>query len=318
MSRIVYLNGKFVPLEQATVSVEDRGFLFGDGIYEVVRYYNSQPLGMAMHLDRLRQSLNQIRLPIALLDHVIGPANDADTGDPAALKPAHDENGGGGGGAFEMISYELMRRNSLTDGCVYWQVTRGVAPRLHTFPSTATLPTVYASAEPSPPLQDEAAAPQLRAITRPDARWQHCQIKAVSLLANVLDAQTAAEADCHEAILTRDGFVTEGTRRSILIVVGDQVLTYPLDGRILGSITRRIVLNEARQAGYTVQETRFSLEQLMEADEVIAVGSTTQVAAVIEVDDQPIANGETGPTTADLFERYKQYVFKTCGKTTTG
>lgn len=287
MDQIVYLNGTYRPLSEASVSVQDRGFLFGDGVYEVVRYYNGSPLAMEMHLRRLHESLRQIRLTL--------PEDGPD---------------------FPAISEELVRRNDCPDGCVYWQVTRGAAPRSHTFPAADARPTIYAAADPAEPLVPDAPVPKLTAIRRPETRWQHCHIKTVSLLPNVLDAQAAADAGSDEAILLRDGIVTEGTRRSILVVRDGVLRTHPLDGRILDSITRRLVLDHAREAGHQVDENAPTEDELMSADEVIAVGSTTEVAAVTHIDAQPVGRGEVGPVAQALFDLYKQLVQQHCGQPT--
>src|SRR5262249_51104720 len=152
------------------------------------------------------------------------------------------------------------------------------------FPPKGTPPTVFAIAYPAPVLAEDAPTPVLRAITQPDIRWERCEIKAISLLPNVLASQAAADAGCDCAILVRDGIVTEATSRSIFIVEKGRLTTYPLNGRILDSITRRIVIELAEREGIAVRQERYTLDRLYSADEVLAVGSTTEVAAVTEVD----------------------------------
>ncbi len=284
MSMIVYLNGKWVPREQAMVSVEDRGFLYADGVYEVVRYYGGKPLAMKPHLDRMYHSLDAIKLP--------APADTA---------------------KLPEISDELIKRNLTPDASVYWQITRGAAPRKHKFPSPAVPPTVLAMLYKEEPLVRSGPPMSLKAITRPDIRWWHCEIKSVSLLPNVLDAQAAADAGCHEAILIRDGVVTEGTSRSIIVVRGGRLLTYPLDGRILDSITRRIAIDQGRAAGMSISETYFDKSELDAADEVIALGSTTEIASIVEIDGRKVGNGEPGPIAAKLIELYRKHVIAECG-----
>jgi D-alanine transaminase len=281
MSMIVYLSGQWLPREQAKISPEDRGFMFADGIYEVVRYYFGRPLAMDLHLKRMQFGLRELRIEL----------------------PA--------GADMAAISDELVRRNAMPEAAVYWQITRGVASRGFSFPKGIP-PTIYAIAYPAPELAPEAAAPVLRAITHPDIRWARCEIKAISLLPNVLASQAAEDAGCQCAILVRDGIVTEATSRSIFIVERGQLVTYPLDGRILDSITRRIVIDLAARQGIAVRQEMYPVERLYGADEVIAVGSTTEVAGVVSIDSQRIAAGRPGPLTQQLFELYKQYVFDQC------
>ena len=282
---IVYLDGRWLAREQATVSVEDRGFMFSDGIYEVVRYYFGKPLAMDLHLERMHFGLRELRIEL-----------------PAQFDMA-------------AISDELVRRNQMPESAVYWQITRGVARRAFTFPPPGTRPTVFAIAYAAPELTADAPTPVLRAITQPDIRWARCEIKAISLLPNVLASQAAEDAGCQCAILVRDGIVTEATSRSIFIVEsagGGRLVTYPLDGRILDSITRRIVIELARREGIEVREEKYPLERLYAADEVIAVGSTTEVAGVVSVDARNIGDGVAGPVTDRLFQLYKRHVYEQC------
>ena len=280
MGIIVYLNGRWLPRDQATVSVEDRGFMFSDGIYEVVRYYFGRPLAMELHIGRMRAGLRELRIEL-----------------PPELDMA-------------AISNELVRRNNMPEAAVYWQITRGVAKRAFTFPPTGTPPTVFAIAYPAPELTTDAPTPVLRAITHPDIRWARCEIKAISLLPNVLASQAAEDAGCQCAILVRDGIVTEATSRSIFIVEKGRLMTYPLDGRILDSITRRIVIDLAHREGIEVREEQYPLERLYTAEEVIAVGSTTEVAGIVSVDARNIGTGQAGPVTSRLFELYKQHILE--------
>jgi D-alanine transaminase len=283
MSNIVHLNGRYLPLEQATVNIEDRGFMFSDGVYEVVRCYAGRPIAMAEHLDRLRESLLAIQIQL----------------------PA-DAPG------FDQITAELVRVNQRPDCSVYWQVTRGVATRKHPFPKSPVRPTTLAIAYEQPAYDPNLPVPRLKAITRPDVRWHHCAIKAVSLLPNVLDSQAAAVAGCDEAILIRDNIVTEGTSRSIFIHDGQALWTYPLDGRVLDSITRRHVIAQAQAAGHAVRQERYTRDKLDSAREVIAVGTNTEVAAVLSIDGKPVGDGKPGPVTEQLFQLYRQWIAREC------
>ena len=284
MSMTVYLNGQWLPVEKATVSVEDRGFMFGDGIYEVVRYYNHRPIAMADHVERMKRNLAAIRIDL----------------------PA-DQQG------FDAISDELLRRNGTPDAAVYWQVTRGAAPRKHPFPPAGTRPTVLIMAYPAPAFLHDAPTPVLHAITRPDIRWQRCSIKAITLLPNVLDTQAAVDEGCQEAVLIRDdGTVTEGTARSIYIAEEGVLWTHPLDGRILDSITRSIFNRLAAEAGYKVREEYFKRDRLRTAQEIIAVGTTTEVAAIVKLDGKPVGDGKPGPIAMRMFSDFRKWVAREC------
>lgn len=280
---IVYLNGEFVERKSAMIHAEDRGFLFGDGVYEVTRFYGGSPLAMDMHMGRLRKGLAFLGI---------------DCPDAAKL---------------DAVSCELIERNDTPDAAVYWQVTRGSSPRAFGFPDPPVEPTVFAIAYPAHPLRRDEPVHTLTAITQPDDRWAHCEVKTVQLLPNVLASQVAHESNVDMAILTRDDWVTEATSRSILVVEGGAIATYPLDGRILDSITRRIVLELARENDIAVDENPATIERLFAADEVIAVGSTTEVAAVTQINGRAIADSAVGPITAQLFEWYKTKVFADCG-----
>ncbi len=285
MAEIVYFNGQWLDADEAHVSVRDRGFLFADGVYEVVRYYHGRPVAMAAHLERLRFSLNEIHLSM---------------GDD--LPP------------FDALSDEVMRRNGLTDASAYWQVTRGAAgKRAHAFPSPAVRPTVLVMAQPEAPLSDDDRPKALKAIALPDHRWSECAIKSISLLPNVLARQAAVDAGCDEAILLRGDIVTEGTARSILIAEAGRLATHPLDGSILGSITRQIAIDLAEQQGIDVIEEPFSFDRLRQADEIITVGTTTEVAGIVNVDGQPIADAAPGELTRRLCAAYRARVRSECG-----
>ncbi len=282
MSMIVYLNGQWLPKDQAKISVEDRGFMFADGIYEVVRYYFGKPLAMDLHIRRMEAGLKALRIEL-----------------PVGLDMAAIADG-------------LVNRNRAPESAVYWQITRGAAKRDFCFPPKGTPPTVFAVTYPAVELKDDATTPVLTAITQPDVRWQLCQIKAISLLPNVMASQAAQDAGCQCAILVRDNTVTEATSRSIFIVEKERLVTYPLDGRILDSVTRRIAIQLAKQENIPVEESYYPLDRLYGATEVIAVGSTTEIAAVVTVDGKRIGDGRPGPMTHRLFEKYKRYVFDRC------
>jgi len=281
---IGYLDGQYLPRSEARVSVEDRGFLFADGVYDVVRYYAGRPFTLAAHLERFRKSLASVRIELDWKQHDL-----------------------------ERISTELVRRSGLADAQVYWQVTRGTAPRKHPFPKPGVPPTVLALVYPEPRLDLAAPARTMRAITRPDVRWKHCAIKSISLLPNILDTQAAVDAGVDTAILVRDGLVTECPSRSVFVVERGTLLTYPLDGTVLDSITRRVVLELAREHGIPAREEAPRAERLPSADEAFVVGTTTEITAIVEIDARAVSTGTPGPITQRIHRLFVERVARECG-----
>lgn len=279
----VYLNGQYLPKSEAMLSVEDRGTLFGDGVYEVIRYYGGRPLAMEAHLARLRRSLRGIELdePVAV-----------------AQLPA--------------ISDALVRDNDVPDAKVYWQVTRGPAAREHVIPAEAR-PSVLVMSYPAPPLETQAPCPAWRAMVAEDRRWSDCWIKSLMLLPNVLARTAAQRAGCNEAILQRDGRVTEGSSTNVFIVRDGELRTHPADRHILGGVTRQLVIELAQAQGLSVVERACTVEQLMAADEVFVTGTTTHIAAITHVDGRAIADAEAGPVTRALHEALVGHVLDACG-----
>lgn len=280
---IVYLNGRYLPKAQATLSVEDRGTLFGDGVYEVVRYYNGQPFAMAEHLARLKRSLAGIEL--------------AEPGDVPTL-PA--------------VSDELVRRNGSPDARVYWQITRGSAPRSHAFPQ-GVAPTVLVMTYPAAPLDRDAPVACWSAIALPDQRWGRCSIKSLMLLPNVLAREHARQQGCQEAILYRGESVTEGSAANVFAVCDGQLRTHPGDEHILGGVTRECVLRLAVALGIDVVERAVTLAELHAAEEVFFTGTTTLIAAATSIDGQRIGQGEPGDITARLYQALVQHIAEECG-----
>jgi D-alanine transaminase len=287
MSASIYLNGDFVPPSKARVSVEDRGFMLGDGVYEVVRYYRGKPFALQAHVERLKKSLEAARIR---LDWAV-----------------HD---------LARVSDELVQRNELPDAQVYWQVTRGVARRKALFPDPPVAPTVLALCYPEPPLDIAGRVHSMRAITRPDIRWKRCSIKSINLLPNLLDSQAAHEAGVDTAILLRNGVPTECPSRSLFLVERGELVTHPLDGSILDSITRRVVLQLAQSDRIRVREERATQKRLFAAQEVLVVGTTTEIAAVTEIDGRRIGLGEPGEVARKLQRGFVARVWRECGFTT--
>jgi D-alanine transaminase len=271
----VYLNGAFVERERALVSVDDRGFVFGDGVYEVTRAIEGHLFEIDRHLRRLRANLDALRLAVT----------DAEL---ASL-----------GEAWET----LLDRNELGDGqaLVYCQVTRGVAPRAHPFPPAGTKPTVYASATAfTPPAAVRARG--ARGITVPDHRWARCNIKTVTLLPNVLARQQAAEAGAEEAFFVRDGVIVEGAASNLFAVIDGAVRTHALSPYILPGVTRDVVLEIARAEGLLVHERPIFVEDISRATELFLTGTATDVMPIATLDGRAIGSGKPGPIAMRLYQ----------------
>ena len=273
---IVYLNGEFVPKSEAVIPVEDRGFLFGDGVYEATPAYGGELFLLDRHLARLSRSLEGLRIGYDL----------------AAMPEIHRR---------------LLAENGLDDApfsFVYVQVSRGVAPRGHAFPSGSVPPTVYGFANPCvrPPRSrwEEGYA----AVTVPDRRWGRADIKVISLVANVLAQQAAVDAGVEDAIFVRDGMALEGTHNNLFAVLDGTVTTSPASNYILHGITRGFVLERARALGIPVEERAIPVEELREAEEVFFAGTTTEIRPTVRVDGHPVGTGRVGPVTRRLFDDF--------------
>ena len=273
----VYLNGQYLPQEHATVSVMDRGFLFGDGVYEVIPVYDRHPFRLAEHLRRLQQSLDGIRL--------------------ASPHSASE---------WTTLVQGIVAHCDWNDLGVYLQVTRGPGPRDHVFPAQAH-PTVLLM-----PLQLSAPAPDLvehgvAAITAQDNRWLRCDLKATSLLANVLLRQLSLDAGCAETILLRDGWLMEGAASSVFIVRDGVILAPPESNLILPGVTYEVVLEIAREQGLPHAVRPVSEAELRSADEVWITSSTKEVMAVTRLDDQPVGDARPGPVFRRVLAAYQAY-----------
>lgn len=280
-SPTVYLNGQYLHRTHATLSVDERGVHFADGVYEVVRYFNGKPFTMAEHLDRLNRSLDGIDLKC-----------DAQ--------------------AIATISDELVQRNGLTDARVYWQITRGSGLRNHVI-ADDLVPTVYLSAEPADELGDAPPLPTTSAITTLDDRWSNCWIKSLMLLPNTLAKTKAAKAGAGEAIFVREGRVTEGSSTNVFAVFDGELYTHTADRFILEGITRNVVIELAKQLDIPLHEQAFSSADLPAADEVFITGTGTLLMAVTEVDGKPISGGQAGQVTQQLWDAFLNRVQTDCG-----
>jgi D-alanine transaminase len=270
----VYLNGSYVPRESATVSVLDRGFVFGDGIYEVWRVVRGGLFEHERHVRRLVEGAEALRLTR-----------------PAELSRR----------ALETMAARLLADAGLQAGeaTFYVQVTRGVAPRTHHFPPEGTPPTVFAMVNPfSPP--EALRVSGATAVTVPDVRWHRCNVKTIQLLPNAMAKQQAQERGALEAVLVRDGVVTEGSHTNVMAVVGGTIRTHPANELILAGVTRAVVLELAAELGIAVEERPVTLDELWGVDELFLTGTTTDVMPLVRVDDRVIGGGTSGPVSRAL------------------
>jgi len=278
MPDIGYLNGRFSPLDEISISPDDRGFLFGDGIYEVIRAYHGVPAFWKEHCTRLVRSAKEIQLPIS-------------------IKPQD----------FHSLLLTGLQQSGYAEGKIYIQITRGAAPREHGFPVN-TNPTVFLSFREMSALPIEMTRQGVKVITVPDIRWDRCDIKSLNLLPNVLARQQAQEAKVFEAIFVRDGLVIEGATSNIFIVKGGKLRTPERNYFVLSGVTQQQVINLAQEKGQDVQFDRMTLDALYDADEVFLVGTTIDVLPVVYVDGQKINNGIPGPMTSALQQRFTDLV----------
>ena len=272
---IVYFNGQFLPKKDVHISPDDRGFLFGDGVYEVVRAYDGRLFEAEAHFERLARSLKALRFP--------GPDVSV----------------------FGDVAQRLMRDNDLRDAALYIQITRGAAPRRHAFPGPDTPPTVYATVY-APQTSRQKWDEGVRAILVPDMRWARCDIKTIALPPNVLASQRAAEAGVEEALLVRDGVLIEGSHTNVCAVIEGTLYTYPKTPQILPGITRQVVLELCGQLGIPYREEAVFEDQLDRVEELMILGTTTEVMPVVEVDQRRIGDGRPGPVTRRLQQAYRQ------------
>ncbi|MGE5153684.1 MAG: D-amino acid aminotransferase [Bdellovibrio bacteriovorus] len=274
----VYLNGDFVALEQATVSVLDRGFLFGDGVYEVIPSYGGHFLGLDPHLDRLEASLAAIGL----------------------LNPLSREQ-------WHQLLLRLVGPPPAADQYVYLQITRGSPPERDHLCPEGVAPTVFAMARSIKPRGHQIASQGVTCITRPDPRWSRCEIKATSLLAAVLMRREAHAEDALETIMVRDGVVTEGSSTNVFVIAGDTIATPAKGHLILSGITRELVLSLAAGAGMRYVEGPVPAEALRSADEIWLSSSTREVLPVTRLDGQPVGQGVPGPLWRRMDGLYQDY-----------
>jgi D-alanine transaminase len=282
MSRIAYVNGRYVPQPQAAVNVEDRGYQFGDGIYEVVHLFRGRFVDEDLHLDRLERSLREIQLPMPM---------------PRA--------------SLRHVLAEVARRNRVTEGLLYMQVTRGVAKRDHAFPAKPVPPALVVTVKRIPPYPASVDNWGAAAITWPDLRWARRDIKSTNLLPNCLARQAAREKGAIEAILYEEatGVVTEGAATSFWIVDADGVLrTRALSHAILPGCTRAALMAEMEKAGIAWSEEPYTVDDVRRAREAFITSATSFVKPILKVDGAPVGDGQPGPVTRRLFDLFARHV----------
>ncbi len=277
---LVYLNGKFLPREQAVISVDDRGFLFGDSLYEVMRSYQGFLFEKEAHLRRLQNGLQALRLRVAEFDQL------------------------------GEIAQSLLRENDLMheDAAVYFQITRGAAfPRKHAFPAQEVAPTVYVAANKlalNPAYVEHGVA----IITLPDQRWDRCDLKTTNLLANVLANQQAQEAGAYEALFIRNGVVTEGSHSNFFALWNSTLFTHPTGSAILPGMTRQVVLELGKQLGFDIEEAPLAAERLQLTQEMFLTLTSGEIMPVIKMDGKLIGAGKPGEMTRKLQRAFHEYV----------
>jgi D-alanine transaminase len=277
---LVYLNGQYLPHGEARVPVDDRGFLFADGVYEVIRVYDGQPFMGEAHYERLRAGLRAIRIGTDPID------------------------------AVRTAASRLIEENGLRSGdaTIYIQVTRGAAPRRHSFPDADVPPTVYVAAKPFRQHPSTCWDDGVAAITVPDTRWSRCDIKSIALLPNVLANQQAKVAGAFEAVFVRDGVLIEGSHSNLAGVIDGEIVTYPVCNYILPGITRRFVLDLARELGLPVREGAILVDEIDRVEELFLTGTTTEVMPITRLDGRPVGEGRPGPAVRKLQRAYRERV----------
>lgn len=284
MSRIAYVNGQYVPRKHASVHIEDRGYQFSDGVYEVCEVRGGRLVDQRRHMERLVRSLGEIRIKL-----------------PMPLS------------ALNVVLHEIVARNRIKVGIVYVQVTRGVARRDHPFPSPSTRPAIVVTANTLDMAKSEAmAADGVAVITLPDNRWERVDIKAIALLPNILAKQTAREQGAREAwYIDKDNRITEGSSSNAWIVTRDgKVVTRQADNGILKGITRAVVIDTLRAQGLELEERPFTVEEAYEAREAFLTSASQLVMPVVRINDRPVGNGAPGLVSAALrrdFHRYAEF-----------
>lgn len=280
MSRVAFVNGRYLPHRAATVHIEDRGYQFADGVYEVVAVVDGQLIDADWHMRRLRRSLDELSIDMPMPET-----------------------------ALDFVLRETARRNRVRNGIVYLQISRGVARRDHGFPSADVRPAVVVTSRRGKPPSEETTQKGVAVISVPDIRWTRCDIKSVSLLPNVLAKQQARDAGAYEAWqVDADGYVTEGSSTNAWIIDADgRLITRPVENAILNGITRQRLIALAREQGIEVVERPFTLEEAKQAREAFMTSTTSYVLPIVQIDDAILGNGRPGSRTLELRRYYDEF-----------
>ncbi len=277
MPRIAYVNGRYVPHSQARIHVEDRGYQFADGVYEVAGIREGRFMDLTLHLARLERSLRELDIAAPLSTE-----------------------------ALKIILREVVRRNRLSEGYVYWQITRGVAPRDHAFPDNPKSALVVTAKRIDPARYTRAMESGVKVLCVPDRRWARRDIKSIALLPNILAKQEARAAGCYEAWQVEDGRVTEGTSTNAWIVTrANTLVTHPSGPAILNGVTRQVLLKAAEMADMKVEERPFTPEETYEACEAFISSSSAILLPVVEIDGRKVGDGTPGPVARKLRALYE-------------
>jgi len=274
---MIYLNGEFMPIEEARVPVLDRGFIFGDGVYEVIPVYSRRPFRLREHLRRMQHSLDGIRL----------------------ANPHSEED-------WVRLIEELIARNEDQDQSLYLHITRGVAKRDHAFPA-GVRPTVFMMSNPLVTAPEELVESGVAVVSAADNRWLRCDIKAIALLPNVLLRQLAVDAGAAETLLLRDGFLTEGAASNIFVVRDNTLLAPPKDNLMLPGITYDVILELAAAASIKTEVRRIAEQEVRAAQELWLSSSTKEVLAITHLDGKPVGEGKPGPLFHQMYRLYQDY-----------
>jgi len=280
MSRISYLNGSFLPHENCLVHIEDRAFQFGDGVYEVILFKNNKLIDFEGHFKRLVRSLGEMRIDFHILE----------------------EN-------LKLVLFDLFKRNNLDAGSCYMQISRGTSSRIQCFPQEKVSPTFNITVSTPKSLSLQEFQEGISVMTHDDIRWSRCDIKSLNLLAASLLNQKAKDLGFNDVVMIRDGFITEGSFSNIFIIdQNDKLVTRPADNYILCGITRNRIIGLSKEMGLTVEERKFSLEELESAKEVFLTSSTLMIRPVTKINKTVISNASVGNITQNIFNKYQEFV----------
>ncbi|MFW6229714.1 MAG: D-amino-acid transaminase [Halanaerobium sp.] len=278
MTEKIYLNGKIINRENASIDIEDRGYQFADGVYEVVAFYQGEPFTLKEHMERLVFSASEIDIEIPPADILIKEAKDY------------------------LAETDFADKNAK----LYIQVSRGAAPRSHAYPDEME-PIIIMKAGPLNPNPEKYFEEGVKIITLPDERWSRCYIKSIALLPNILAKKKAKKSGAYEAVMTRDGFITEGSSSNIFIVEDDTIITPPATNYILNGITRQTVINKlAPKLGFKVNEESIPYYTLLNSNQVFLTGTTTEIMPVVQINDKVVGNGKVGAETKAIFEAFRE------------